>query len=49
MKPGTDTNTFKTHSTRSAATSKADLQGASIEVILKYGSWSNKSTWHRFQ
>ena len=27
---------------------KAGLQGASIEDILKQGSWSNKTTWQRF-
>ena len=47
MESGIDTNTFKAHSTRSASASKAGLQGASIEDILKRGSWSNKSTWQR--
>ena len=48
MKSGIDTSNFKAHSTRSASTSKAGLQGASIEDILKRESWSNKSTWQRF-
>ena len=48
MKSGFDTGTFKVHSTRSASDSKASLQGASIEDILKRGSCSNKSTWQRF-
>ena len=48
MKSGIDTSTFETHSTRPTSTSKADLQGASIEDILKRGSWPNKSTWQRF-
>ena len=48
MKSGVDTGTFKAHSTRSTSTSKAGLQGASMEEILKRGSWSNKSTWQRF-
>ena len=48
MKSGIDTSTFKAHSTRSASTSKAGLQGASIEGILKRRSWSNESTWQRF-
>ena len=46
MKSGIDTSDFKGHSTRSASTtSKADLQDASIEDILKRGSCSNKTTW----
>ena len=48
MKSGIDTSTFKAYSTRSASTFKAGLQGASIENILKRGSWSNKSTWQIF-
>ena len=48
MKSGMDTSTFKALSTRSASTSKAGLQGASIEDILKREYWSNKSTWQRF-
>ena len=48
MKSGIDTSNFKAHSTRSASTSKAGLQGASKEDILKWESWSNKSTWQRF-
>ena len=48
MKSGIDTSTFKAHSTRSASTSQAGLQNASIVDILKRGSWSNKSTWQRF-
>ena len=35
MKLGVDTGTFKAYSNRSASTFKADLQGASIEDILK--------------
>ena len=35
MKSGVDTGTFKAHSTRSAASSKAGLQGVSVEDILK--------------
>ena len=48
MKSGVDTGSSKAHSNRSASTSKADLQGASIEDILKRRSWSSKSTWQRF-
>ena len=47
MKSGVDTGTFKAHSTRTVSTSKAGYQGASIEDILKQGSWSNKSTGQR--
>ena len=43
-KAGIDISTVKTHSTRSASTSKADLSDAPIEEILKRGCWSNKST-----
>ena len=35
IKLGVDTSTFKAHSTRSASPSKAGLQDASIETILK--------------
>ena len=48
MKSGVDTGAFNAHSTKSVSTSKAALSGASIEDILKRGSWSNKSTWQRF-
>ena len=48
MKSSIDASTFKAHSARSASTSKAGLQGASIEDILKRISWSNKSTWKKF-
>ena len=43
-KSSVDSGTFKAHPTRYASTSKAGLQGASIE---EQGSWSNKSTWQR--
>ena len=45
---GVDTKTFKSHSTRSASTSKAGFNGAPIEEILKRGSWSKQSTWQKF-
>ena len=48
IKSGIDTNTFKAHSTRSTSISKASLQGASIQEILKRESWYNKNTWQRF-
>ena len=47
-KAGIDTTTFKAHSTRGASTSKAELNGASMEDILKRGSWSSQSTWQKF-
>ena len=47
-KVGIDISTFKAHSTRSASTSKVDLNCAPTEEILKGGCWSNKSTWQKF-
>ena len=44
MKSGVDTTNIKTHSTRSTSTSKASLQDASMENILKQEYWSNQST-----
>ena len=44
LKSGVDTSAFKAHSTRSASTFRAALRGASIEDILKQGSWFSKST-----
>ena len=45
---GVDTSVFKAHSTRSAATSKAFLHGASIAEILKLANWSNEKTFTRY-
>ena len=45
---GIDTKTFTAHSTRSASSSKAKVQGVPIKDILKRGSWSNSSTFERF-
>ena len=42
---GFSTSVFKAHSRRSAATSKAFLQGASIAEILKLANWSNEKTF----
>ena len=47
-KAGIDISTSKAHSTRSASTSKVNLNGAPIEEILKRGCWSKKSTWQKF-
>ena len=44
---GIDTEKFQGHSTRSAATSKASLNGASIEDIMKAAHWSKESTFHK--
>ena len=46
-KAGMDIGTFKAHSTRSASTSKADLNGAPIDENLKRRCWSDKSTWQK--
>ena len=46
---GIDTKNFKGHSTRSASTSKAGLAGLSVTDILERGSWTNASTWKRFE
>lgn len=45
---GIDINTFKAHSTRSAATSKVGYAGLSIQEICKLGDWSNAKTFRRF-
>ena len=44
---GIDINKFGTHSTRSAATSKASKLGMSLEEIGKAAGWSNLSTFRR--
>ena len=44
---GIDTKLFTAHSTRSASTSKAKVNGLSTAEVLKRGNWSNKSTWQR--
>ena len=54
IKLGVDTSTFKAHSTRSASPSKAGLQDASIETILKQDpglirhSYQTKILFQRF-
>ena len=45
---GVDISKFKSHSTRSASTSKAATRGASLKDILDRGHWSNASTWQKF-
>ena len=45
---GLDIGVYKAHSTRAAATSKADSLGLRIEDIVGQGNWSNRSTFERF-
>lgn len=46
---GINTEVFKAHSTRSASTSKAGASDLSLpDVMVKWGSWSNESTWQKF-
>ena len=47
-KAGIDTSTYKAHSTRSAATSKAYAQGMSLEEILAMANWTNAGTFFRY-
>ena len=45
---GVNVQAFKSHSTRSAASSGAAVRGASVQDILHRGQWSAASTWQRF-
>ena len=45
---GINTDVFKWHSSKSAASAGAGLAGASIYDILTMGSWSNESSWPKF-
>lgn len=45
---GIDTNMFKAHSVRGAATSAAYDKGAPIEKILKLANWSNEKTFYKY-
>ena len=45
---GINIEVYKAHSTRSAATSKAESLGLRIEDIVVQGNWSNKSTFEKF-
>ena len=47
-KSGIDTDVFGGHSTRSAATSKAILKGASIEDVMNTAYWANESTFQKY-
>lgn len=44
---GIDTSTFKGHSTRSASSSKAVVQGVPMTEILKKGHWTTSTTFER--
>lgn len=44
---GIDTNIFKWHSTRSASSSKASVQGVPMKEILKRGHWSSTTTFEK--
>ena len=45
---GTDINVFKSHSTRSAATSGAKSVNVPIDIILKSAGWSQTGTFSQF-
>ena len=45
---GINTEIFKGHSSRSAASTGAGLAGASTSDILNMGSWSSECTWQKF-
>ena len=45
---GINIGTYKAHSTRAAASSKAESMGLSIEEVIAKGNWSSKSMFERF-
>ena len=45
---GRDTSTYKAHSVRSAATSKAWSKGLTMKQILQAANWSNANTFKKF-
>lgn len=45
---GIDTSIYKPHSTRAAATSKANVCNVPITSIMAAASWSSDSTFHKF-
>ena len=45
---GIDIGIYKAHSTRAAASSKAEAMGLSIEEIISKGNWSSKSMFEKF-
>ena len=48
MLAGIDTEMFKAHSVRGAATSKAAKMGLTLETIIQKANWSNVKTFQRF-
>ena len=47
-KSGIDTNIFKAHNTRPAATSKAFFSKAFIKQIVSFANWSNEKVFSKF-
>ena len=45
---GIDTITFKSHSTRTASTSKAKARNVDMSSIMKAASWSDTCTFYNF-
>jgi len=45
---GVDTKTFKSHSLRSASTSKSEIKGLCLKDIGKAAGWSRTSTYRTF-
>lgn len=45
---GIDTNKYKSHSTRAAATSMAAQKGINVNRLLRQASWKNEMTFGRF-
>ena len=45
---GIDTEIYKAHSTRSAATSKAKFKGLSTAQIIRAANWTNASTFQKY-
>ena len=45
---GIDTDKFKAHSMRSAASSKVASLGLKLTEVLDNGNWSRESTWQKF-
>ena len=48
QKAGIDTNIFKAHSTRGAATTAAANAGITTEEILKAANWSSDTVFKNF-
>ena len=44
---GIDTEQFKAYSTRAASSSKAKVNGLSLQNILDRGQWSGDSAWQK--